>query len=254
MNMFNMRVVLLTAILAYAFASDPIYPRNKAESDVNTAPVLDPRFAFDPIYPRNRAEPDVNTAPVLERRQAIWYTDPEFASKHGVETQRFTEVVEMSRHSHLVARQRKPPRRKKTDKNIFNRMCLRELGESGPSITHYDVVVPIDGPTQNVATPGGGAVQIIAERYIDENDEQEKMDMSIMNNSQCELNINFSTPLRFMNNRRNDPGNALPAVDIRPTPSRQWYDTPSFCHLDDIEPALERTHIAMRLMLKTFYC
>lgn len=261
MKMFNVRVVL-TALFASAFAFDTIYPRSEPESGVNTAPVLerrqpprysDPRFASDAIYPRNEAGRDVETAPALERRQITWYTDPKFAAEHGLETERVTEVVQMSGHSHLLARA--PPPTRPSSKNIFTRLCQREIsGQPKPSVTHSDVFVPIDGIVQSVATPGGGQVEVTAQRYIDRADRQQKMDVSIINHSQCAVTVDWTTPLYWHNTRRNDPANAVPNVEIASTPKREWYDDPSLCYVDDLEPSLERTVIAIKLLLRSYYC
>lgn len=149
---------------------------------------------------------------------------------------------------------------KQPGKNIFNRICQREITGQRPRAHVVDLTVPIDGNVQSINTPGqSGRVELHADTYSvqDPSDPErrtQEMSFYIVNRSQCPIGIEFSTELRYVSNRRNDPNNMVANRDIPATPRRNWFQGANNCEIDGIQ-LIAQTVIAVRLIIEAFgYC
>ncbi|CAK1363179.1 hypothetical protein CB0940_04710 [Cercospora beticola] len=150
---------------------------------------------------------------------------------------------------------------KNPGKNIFNKICQREITGRSQVRNHVvDVAVPINGNVQSINTPGdSGRVELHADTYtvVDPGDpelQREEMSFYIVNRSQCPIGIEFSTELRYVSNRRNDPNNMVANRDIPATPRRNWFQGANNCEIDGIQ-VVTNVAIAVRLIIEAFgYC
>lgn len=149
-------------------------------------------------------------------------------------------------------------RQRQTLENVFNLICKREIdGKKLTKVRHVDVMVPVGGSAQSVATPGDGRVELHADEYehnFGNGDERRELSITVVNRSQCPLYIEWLTRLRLFPRRRGDPGNELAPRSLDATPRRNWVEGANACEIDDLEPS-PHVALAVRLIITAFgYC
>lgn len=230
MNLFTFFLLSSKLVKTYAI---PLLENNQYES-------LQPRA--DTIL----AECSVKTD------TAVWYGNQEYEMMAAFSLEEAVPITSQCRESSLLKRQHQ------LQGNKFNMTCKPEMqSKKTYKVTHVDVMVPVNGQIQSVATPGGGKVEMQADNYEDRDNSGRTTDLlrvTVRNRSQCPIRLEWLTHVRIFSNRRNDPDNMLAARSLDPTPLREWTTNPNGCELSNLE-RVAQVAIAVRLIITAFgYC
>lgn len=167
----------------------------------------------------------------------------------------------LARHHRSLVK-RVPPGQK--SKNIFDAICQRERTGSRLTRTHtVDIEVPIndhEGSTQ-VTTPHGGVISLWADQhthYIDWPNDlrlREQLDMTIINNSPCEISIEWMTRLRLYPEHGVGEGQPLAPRSLDAVPrdnASTSLNLPRSCYCLGLQPVHDVLAIAVRLLITAF--